>query len=360
MIYRSEVIKSNLNPEWKLAEFPFARMEAFGSFNVKVYDWDGVGDNNDFIGGCTVNLENADSNALPSVTPDTEQPLINKNKSSKKTNSGTFKVKSFKIVTQKSFIQYIQQSQVKLNFTCAIDFTGSNGDPKLPGSLHYKNVTTMRNQYTDALAPIFMIVQDYDTDKIFPVYGFGAKMANGQVSHHFPLNLDTGEAEMFDLPQILHHYWNCVSKVTLWGPTNFAPTIKTAVDQALSAQRNFMNKREYSVLLILTDGAITDMDQTVHEIAKAQTAPISIIIVGVGKADFSSMELLDGDGGNNGFSKVRDCVQFCSYSEVESMFQGNMTDANVFNQIKERLAAKVLEELPKQLETYMRMKHPTI
>lgn len=361
MVYRSEVIKSDLNPKWKVAEFSFARMEAFDSFDIKVFDWDNHGDN-DFIGECTIHL-NIDSNAPPSVPPNTKIALINKSKSnSKKSNSGTFILKSLKIVTQKTFFQYIQQAQVKLNFTCAIDFTGSNGCPALPSSLHYRNAQTMRNQYTDALAPIFMIVQDYDDDKIFPAYGFGAKLPNGQVSHHFPLNLDTGEPEMFDLPQILQHYWNCVSKVELWGPTNFGPTIKKVVDQATSAQRNFMNERtrEYSVLLILTDGAITDMDETVKQIEKAQKLPISIIIVGVGNADFSSMELLDGDGGNNGFSNVRDCVQFCSYSEVENKFQGNMTDANVFNQIKETLAAEVLEELPKQLETYMKMNHPSI
>ena len=313
----------------------------------------------DFIGECTIQLGNFDSNELPSVTPTTKVALINKNKSgSKNSNSGTFILESFKIVTQKTFIQYVQQAQLKLNFTCAIDFTGSNGHPSLRSSLHYKNVDTMRNQYTDALAPIFVIVQDYDEDKIFPVYGFGAKLPNGQVSHHFPLNLNTGKPEMFDLSQILDNYWNCVSKVRLCGPTNFAPTIKQAVDQARCAERNFWNKREYSVLLILTDGAITDMNETIQQIDRAQKAPISIIIVGVGNADFSSMELLDGDGGDSGFSKVRDCVQFCSYLEVESMFQGNITDPSVFNQIKERLAAKVLEELPKQLEIYMSMKHP--
>ena len=257
-------------------------------------------------------MGNFDSNELPSVIPNKKVALINKNKSgSKNSNSGTFILESFKIVTQKTFIQYIQQAQVKLNFTCAIDFTGSNGNPALPSSLHYRNAQTMRNQYTDALAPIFMIVQDYDDDKIFPAYGFGAKLPNGQVSHHFPLNLDTGEPEMFDLPQILQNYWNCVSKVELWGPTNFGPTIKKVVDQATSAQRNFMNERtrDYSVLLILTDGAITDMDETVKQIEKAQKLPISIIIVGVGNADFSSMELLDGDGGGAyGASAHRTCV----------------------------------------------------
>ena len=46
MIYRSEVVECNLNPNWKLAIFPFSRMEGFCSFDVKVFDWDGLGDNN--------------------------------------------------------------------------------------------------------------------------------------------------------------------------------------------------------------------------------------------------------------------------------------------------------------------------
>ena len=45
MVYRSEVIKSDLNPKWKVAEFSFARMEAFDSFDIKVFDWDQHGDN---------------------------------------------------------------------------------------------------------------------------------------------------------------------------------------------------------------------------------------------------------------------------------------------------------------------------
>lgn len=314
----------------------------------------------DFIGEC--NVSNIDFNQ-PNLNG-TKYKIINKNKNyNKKTDSGTFLITHFNIITQKSFLDYIQKDNVKLNFSVSIDFTGSNGNPRQPSSLHYKNVNSMRSQYTDALAPIFMIVQDYDTDKIFPAYGFGAKLPNGQVSHQFPLNLNTGDPNMTNLNMILQNYWNCVDNVQLWGPTNFAPTIRTAVDQALQNQQMFHDKREYSVLLILTDGAITDMDETMRQINRAQTAPISIIIVGVGNADFSSMEVLDGDGGGNNFSKVRDCVQFCSYKEVENVFTrggANLTDVNVFNQMKERLAAKVLEELPKQLEVYMRLKHPNI
>jgi len=43
----------------------------------------------------------------------------------------------------------------------------------------------------------------------------------------------------------------------------------------------------YFVLLIITDGVITDMPQTVEAIVNASLLPMSIIIVGVGQADFS-------------------------------------------------------------------------
>ena len=45
--------------------------------------------------------------------------------------------------------------------------------------------------------------------------------------------------------------------------------------------------RHYFVLLVLTDGVITDMDKTMSAIVQASTLPMSIIIVGVGNEDFS-------------------------------------------------------------------------
>ena len=39
------------------------------------------------------------------------------------------------------------------------------------------------------------------------------------------------------------------------------------------------------------------MPQTIEQIVQSSTLPTSIIIVGVGQADFSNMESLDGDDG---------------------------------------------------------------
>lgn len=43
-----------------------------------------------------------------------------------------------------------------------IDFTGSNGDPRSPNSLHYMSPEGL-NQYLSALWSVGQVVQDYDT-----------------------------------------------------------------------------------------------------------------------------------------------------------------------------------------------------
>ena len=81
--------------------------------------------------------------------------------------------------------------------------------------------------------------------------------------------------------------------------------------------------QQYFVLLILTDGEITDFDQTRDAIVRASRLPMSIIIVGVGPADFKAMELLDGDDGKLrstvGEAVVRDIVQFVPFRQFKDV-----------------------------------------
>ena len=55
--------------------------------------------------------------------------------------------------------------------------------------------------------------------------------------------------------------------------------------------------QQYFILLMLTDGVISDMPDTIRSIVRASRLPMSIIIVGVGNADFSAMDELDCDDG---------------------------------------------------------------
>ena len=95
-------------------------------------------------------------------------------------------------------------------------------------------------------------------------------------------------------------------------------------------------------MLLLTDGIINDMPETKATIVELSSFPCSIIIVGVGNADFSQMQELDGDDGvlrdNNGRAVLRDIVQFVQFNQ--SVARGN-------------LAEEVLREVPRQLCSYM-------
>lgn len=79
--------------------------------------------------------------------------------------------------------------------------------------------------------------------------------------------------------------------------------------------------QQYFVLLIITDGVITDMDLTRTAIVEASRLPMSIIIVGVGGADFDAMEFLDSDDkllrAPNGDVASRDIVQFVPFRSFQ-------------------------------------------
>lgn len=47
--------------------------------------------------------------------------------------------------------------------------------------------------------------------------------------------------------------------------------------------------------MILTDGAVHDMNETAKLVIKLSSMPVSIVIVGIGDGDFEEMKVLDAD-----------------------------------------------------------------
>ena len=70
---------------------------------------------------------------------------------------------------------------------------------------------------------------------------------------------------------------------------------------------------------MLTDGVLTDMNDTRSAIVRASFLPMSLIIVGVGNADFADMDMLDADNDilrdPAGRPAARDIVQFVPFRE---------------------------------------------
>jgi hypothetical protein len=64
------------------------------------------------------------------------------------------------------------------------------------------------------------------------------------------------------LSGVLEAYRNCIRQVQLYGPTNFSPIINHVARFAST----YRDGSSYFILLILTDGVISDMPQTIQAI----------------------------------------------------------------------------------------------
>ncbi|XP_040214968.1 copine-9 isoform X1 [Rana temporaria] len=344
--HKTEVVKNTLNPVWQPFTIP-VRALCNGDYDrtvkVDVYDWD-RGGSHDFIGEFTTSYRELSRGQSQFSVYEVLNPK-KKCKKKKYINSGTVTLLSFKAESEYTFVDYIKGG-TQLNFTVAIDFTASNGNPSQPTSLHYMNPYQL-NAYGMALKAVGEIIQDYDSDKFFPAYGFGAKLPpDGKISHEFPLNGDNDNPNCVGIQGVLEAYFKSLRTVQLYGPTNFAPVI----NQVASAAGEVTDGSQYYVLLIITDGVISDMAQTKEAVVNASSLPLSIIIVGVGPAEFDAMEELDGDEvrvSSRGRFAERDIVQFVPFRDYVDR-SGNQVLSMA------RLAKDVLAEIPEQFLSYMK------
>lgn len=358
LVHRTEVIKNNLNPKWKPFELK-AQTLCKGDRQLKIkidcYDWDSDG-SHDFIGSCVTTLGDMEKATDKSLS----WPLMNPKKAAKKSsykNSGKLVLRSIRVMKLTSFLEYIFGG-MQINFTVAIDFTGSNGNPRMPDSLHYMD-PYQPNQYMQAIRAVGNVCQDYDSDKYFPALGFGAKIPPSmQVSHEFPLNFNMQNPFCAGIDGVLAAYQNCLPQIQLYGPTNAAPTINHVARFAYTAQMEEPQKgaHAYFILLMLTDGVLTDMNDTRSAIVQASYLPMSLIIVGVGNADFTNMNMLDADNDilrdPAGRPAARDIVQFVPFRE----FAKNPGSMKTRESTSVELARHVLAEIPKQVEGYYQMR----
>ncbi|XP_072357645.1 copine-6-like isoform X2 [Scyliorhinus torazame] len=340
LVRRTEVVKNNLNPHWepfRLSLQTLCSCDYEKNLKFTVWDHDSNG-KHDYIGEFFTTfseMQNAKLGRLLSWS--CINPKYKAKKRSYK-NSGTVTLLECKVEKVHSFLDYIMGG-CQILFTVAIDFTASNGDPRNSQSLHFIN-HSQPNEYLKALTAVGEICQDYDSDKKFPAYGFGARVPpDYEVSHDFPLNFNTSNPECDEIKGVITAYQRCLPKIKLYGPTNVSPII-LRISKLAQEEMQTKIASKYYILLILTDGVVTDIGETRDAIVEASHLPMSIIIVGVGNADFTDMRTLDGDDGillsTRDRAAVRDIVQFVPFRDFKK------APASA-------LAKCVLAEVPKQV-----------
>jgi hypothetical protein len=354
-IFRSNVVKNNLNPEWDNSIIELSSLcdaDLNRPILVSVFDFESSGKHVSMgtfetsvnalqkaeqtreafklkhkgkeVG--TITVVNASVDGVEEVSEQMARVAVSP--------SPTAAAPYTSAVGQPNFVDYVSGG-LDLNVTVAIDFTGSNGDPRKPGTLHHLGST--KNDYEKAISAIVGILSHYDSDQMFPVFGFGAKY-DGMVRHCFQCG---GQEEVHGVAGVLEAYHQVFkSGLIMSGPTVFTEVIETAAARATSAQLEAGRKglQAYTILLILTDGAVSDAHATAAALNQVSDAPLSVVIVGVGDADFSSMQFLD-DSSKPG---KRDIAQFVEF--------------NKHSRDSVALTSETLREIPDQLVGYFQSK----
>ncbi|EGR31217.1 hypothetical protein IMG5_115500 [Ichthyophthirius multifiliis] len=314
LCHETEVIMENLNPVWRPFEISGQILyngDTFRPIKVECWDWE-KSQVFQFIGETQFNM-----------------------------NELVYGKREFELIDKKKK----KEGNTQLNVILAVDFTASNGSVSTPQSLHFLQQNCL-NQYQQAIISVGEILLDYDFDKRVPCFGFGGhpkfpNMFLNGVSHCFPLSGNPSDVEACGMSEMLNLYQYALQNVSLSGPTLFNPLLQETLKVTYACKQQ--GSQIYTVLLIITDGEIHDMQDTINSLVLGSDQPLSVIIVGVGSADFTNMNKLDGDGciltDSKGRKATRDIVQFVPFRN----FQGNPAI----------LAKEVLAEVPDQLVKYM-------
>ena len=285
-------------------------------------------------------LSNSSRNAL------TEVSLYDINKQ----NIGLAKIQYYS-TNKSSFVDKLSKNKMQINLEIAIDYTKSNGPPNDPRSNHYINGPSL-NDYEIAIKSCCEILAPYDADQLFPVYGFGGipSILNGRenniVSHCFNINFQQNP-EIHGIENILKAYRESLSMVKLAGNTKFSFFLNKVISNINKDLKYKRKENHYYILLILTDGVVNDLRETIDLIVEASSLPLSIVIVGIGNEDFSFMEKLDGDEipleNSQNVKRKRDIVQFIQFN--------NFKRNNAIN-LGTDFVEEVLKEIPRQIDEY--------
>mmetsp|Transcript_12908 Transcript_12908/g.17331 ORF Transcript_12908/g.17331 Transcript_12908/m.17331 type:complete len:597 (+) Transcript_12908:343-2133(+) len=201
------------------------------------------------------------------------------------------------------------------NLAVAIDFSASNGDPRQMGNLHYASSWgDDKNEYERALHDVGSVLAKHDTEQRHPFWGFSGKF-QGQIRQSFQCGPNAEVQGIDGIQSAYRSMFTSRSGMSMSEPTTITDVIKTAAHYAKkkSEQARYEKCLSYTVLMIITDGKLEDFTKEGRTIYDANDAPMSIVAVGVGSADFTGMRYLN-DIDRNG----RKMFNFLPYDVLKS------------------------------------------
>ena len=211
-VYDSDIAQGTTNPVYNYIKFSGQQLcNSDRKLQLEFRFMNRSGTENIFLGSCKTTVAD----------------LVDRNQNLELTNpftradAGRMIIDHIELIEKPSFIDYLR-SGWQINLHVAVDFTASNGESSLISSLHYLGEF---NQYEQAIQSVGSILEMYDNDKCFPVYGFGGipRYFNANsVSHCFNLNGNPVNPDVYGAQGILQAYRTNLPHISLSGPTYFS------------------------------------------------------------------------------------------------------------------------------------------
>ncbi|KAH9285173.1 Copine-8 [Echinococcus granulosus] len=364
--YQSEVVKKTLAPDWKPLLISLDRL-CDGNLDSEIcfrcFDWDGANGEGD-----TVDPDIDDvigefiTTARCLLTCSQEGrnfELINRSKFRRKkvyNNSGIVNVKVSISTNACSFLDYIL-SGTSINVIVGIDLSSqihqSHNPMLFTEAISIAKSAAVNSEYIIAIQAVVEILQEYDSDELFPAFGFGTRIgSDGRKSHLVPLTGDLNNPNCKGVSGVLAAYSRVVNETCGSAPPNFAPLIRHVNEMAKGSH----DSSKYFVLLILTTGFVDDWVETQRAVIEASFLPISIIFIGVGGGKFEELQVLDQDFALLKVGSEEACRDNVQFVEMRRFLRLAADGSEEIRWNKLGLAKEVLAELPTQMSSFF-IKH---
>lgn len=249
---------------------------------------------------------------------------------------GLLKVLNVSIIIVPSMLQYFSGG-TSLDLIIGIDCSVSNGEWDTDKNLHF-STNNWLNDYQAGIQKLGTITENFSRGPNSVLFGMGAMIK--EEYHDCYLIKD----RLCEGRKFLEAYNNCIIKndnFSLGEQSSMNPLIEEAAFRSIRLQKR---RSCYTILAVFIAGDYDDLQETTDLICKAaEDAPLSIIIIGVGNADFSSVKKLCGDTQGvlrdlRGIPIARQVVTFVSFKQ----FSGNATE----------VVGEALREIPEQFVEY--------
>jgi len=326
-VYKSEVIKKNVNPKWIPFKIPMETLcqnQRDANLRIQIFGHKYFGYK--LFAQCDFTVEEL-------IQLKTTECVLSK--PNKKKKYGFLEVNNFNLGDNPSLTDFFRDG-FNLNLVIGTDFSAS----KAPSN---EDVQSQELDLRVALYNIYETLSPYLPDKKAAFYGIGAKPSGCQEpGKNFTLSGNPADPYINRLERlkgIVNGLGNVETLSSL-----YEPIIEKAVK--LAKQSKATGSKEYVVAVILTKGAIHDVETTLKSLLGCDVLPISILILGIGEKRFDKLELFEKEGFFLTVEKLkRTFVHFYksgSFDGVETMLEES------------------LKEIPSQFLEYMRNSDITV